>query len=196
MTNALLVIDAQKIYTNRKSEMFCKDAAGTIQRINKLIEAFSERKLPVIYIRHQHKKSGSDAGNLFDYEGTGESEGISFIEGSEEVQYDQDLVVKKPTREIVKTRYSAFKNTSLSDTLKSLKVSRIAICGFMTNFCCESTAREAFDLDYFVDFIVDATGTPGTDNFDEKKIRTVVSELLGAGFARVFETKKYLKEVK
>ena len=63
----------------------------------------------------------------------------------------------------------------------------------MTNFCCESTARDALDLDYYVDFVVDATGTPGTDNYDEEEIRIIVGELLSAGFANVYSTKNYLK---
>ena len=39
----------------------------------------------------------------------------------------------------------------------------------MTNFCCESTARYAHDVDFHVDFISDATGTPGTDNLSEAR---------------------------
>jgi ureidoacrylate peracid hydrolase len=94
---------------------------------------------------------------------------------------------------ITKNRYSAFKNTKLHAILRRMTVERVVICGFMTNFCCESTAREALDLDYFVDFVVDATGTPGTDGMQENQIRKVVAELLGAGFARVYQTKQYLK---
>ena len=37
MKSALLVIDAQKVYTNKKSELFCKDSTRTIERINSLI---------------------------------------------------------------------------------------------------------------------------------------------------------------
>ena len=93
---------------------------------------------------------------------------------------------------MVKNRYSAFAGTDLDQRLRSAKVERVAICGFMTNFCCESTARSAHDRDYFVDFIVDATGTPGTDNFDEAKIRETVAELLGAGFSQVVSTRSHL----
>ena len=38
MKIALLVIDPQKIYTDKDSDMFCKDATRTIARINSLIE--------------------------------------------------------------------------------------------------------------------------------------------------------------
>jgi nicotinamidase-related amidase len=86
-------------------------------------------------------------------------------------------------------------NTKLGGLLKKLKVNRVVVCGFMTNFCCESTARDALDLDYYVDFIVDATGTPGTDKYNEQKIRSIVAELLGAGFARITNTEDYLSQM-
>lgn len=75
-----------------------------------------------------------------------------------------------------------------------MNVDRVVVCGFMTNFCCDSTTRDAHDLDYFVDFIVDATGTPGTADLDQAKIRKVVTRLLAEGYAEVFSTKDYLKK--
>lgn len=192
MSSALIVIDVQKIYTDRHSEMFCKDARRTVKRINDLIQNFQERKSPVFLIRHVHKVDGSDLGRMFDYTGDPEDD-FNFKEDSEEVEYDDLLVRPEKASEIVKNRYSAFSGTGLDERLRRAGVDTVVICGFMTNFCCESTARSAHDRDYFVDFIVDATGSPGTDNMDEKKIRTVVGELLEAGFARVIKTESYLK---
>jgi ureidoacrylate peracid hydrolase len=82
--------------------------------------------------------------------------------------------------------------TPLSTLLDEANVDTLVICGFMTNFCCDSTAREAHDRDYFVDFVVDATGTPGTETLDENEIREVVSDLLGEGYARVVTTAELL----
>jgi ureidoacrylate peracid hydrolase len=63
----------------------------------------------------------------------------------------------------------------------------------MTNFCCDSTARAAHDLDYFVDFIADATGAPAlAEKFGEAEIIDAVSTTLGAGFARIGATEPYL----
>lgn len=192
MKTALLVIDAQKVYTRRESELYCKDSRSTIARINSLIEKFQSDKAPIIYIRHVHKKDGSDLGRMFDYTGEPE-EDFNFKEDSEEIEYDERIIRDKQAIEIVKNRYSAFAGTDLHARLKKVGVTDVVICGFMTNFCCESTARDAHDLDYFVDFVVDATGTPGTDKLDEKEIRKVVSELLGSGFSRVMSTRKFLK---
>ena len=192
MKSALLVVDVQKVYTDPPSELYCKGAAGTVKNINALIERFQRNRLPIFLVRHVHKADGSDLGRMFDYTGEAEDD-FNFKEGSAEVEYDADLRRPANAIEIVKNRYSAFTGTGLHERLKPAGISDVAVCGFMTNFCCESTARDAHDLDYFVDFVIDATGTPGTDKLDQRKIRSVVAELLGAGFARVTTTKKYLK---
>lgn len=191
MNTALLVIDVQRIYTDPESEMYCNDARGTVRRINSLIERYETERLPIFLVRHVHKADGTDLGRMFDFSGEPEAE-FNFREGTPEVEYDPQLTWPRSPIEIVKNRYSAFVGTDLDQRLRAAKVGRVAICGFMTNFCCESTARSAHDRDYFVDFVVDATGTPGTDNLDEVKTRKIVAELLGAGFSQVMSTRSHL----
>jgi nicotinamidase-related amidase len=102
---ALLVIDAQKIYTEKDGALACKDASRTLAKINKLISRFADMRLPIIYIRHQHKKDGSDTGRLFDYEAEGEGEEeFNFVEGTDEVQYAPKLELAEQRHEIVKNR--------------------------------------------------------------------------------------------
>ena len=192
MKTALLVVDPQKIYTDTDSEMYCADASATIKRINLLLEDAKSRRELVVLVRHVHKMNGSDLGRLFDFTGEAQ-EDFNFKEDSQEVECDDRLVLPKNAVEIAKNRYSAFAGTALAKTLEKHKIQKVVICGFMTNFCCESTARDALDLDYYVDFVVDATGTPGTDKYDEEEIRVIVGELLSAGFANVHSTKNYLK---
>jgi ureidoacrylate peracid hydrolase len=193
MPKALLVVDVQKIYTNPDSEMYCDNAKATVKKINNLIEGFNHTKEPIIFVRHTHSADGSDLGRMFDYTGEAE-EDFNFKAGTEEVEYDDNLLKPENPGEVVKHRYSAFIGTDLDKRLKKAGVDTVVVCGFMTNFCCESTARGAHDRDYFVDFVVDATGTPGTDHLDQKEIRKVVAELLEAGFARVKTTKEFLEE--
>jgi nicotinamidase-related amidase len=188
---ALLVIDAQKIYTHPASELYCPDCRGTIARINKIVKAFETKKLPIFFIRHVHKKNGSarDLGRMFDFSGE-PPEDFNFKEGTAEVEYDERLYRPKNSTEIVKNRYSSFVGTGLNAKLKKAKVDTVVITGFMTNFCCESAARDAHDLDYFVDFVVDATGTPGTQTMNEKQVRAAVADFLGLGFARIRKAKE------
>ncbi len=192
MTTALLVIDAQQIYTDPDAAMYCRQAGKTLENINKLVESFEKSREPILLIRHIHKGDGSDLGRMFDF--AGPAEDFNFKAGTSEVEFSQQLLRPKDAPQLVKTRYSAFAGTNLNETLRNMKVDRVVVCGFMTNFCCDSTTRDAHDLDYFVDFIVDATGTPGAGDLDQAKIRKVVTTLLAEGYAEVFSTKVYLKK--
>lgn len=188
MKAALLVIDAQNIYTDSTSELFCEDEETTVNNINRLIAAARKNDQPVIFIKHQHKADESDCGYLFDHEGTGSNDGISFIEGTPEVELDSRIKVEPGDKIITKTRYSSFAGTILKEVLEEKAIQRVIICGFMTNFCCESTARNALDIDFVVDFVSDATGTPGTSDYNQEEIREIVGNILREGFARVFKT--------
>lgn len=193
MKKALIVIDVQNIYTTPESELFCQDSKATVKRINQIIDSFEKKNLPIAYVRHVHKKDGSDLGRLFDF--AGEFEDFNFKEGSDEVRYDSNLKIVKDSYEFIKNRYSSFTGTGLNDFLKKNKVDTVVIVGFMTNFCCESTTRDAHGFDYFVDFITDATGAPAlSKKLDEKEIRKTVAEFMGAGFARIYKTKDFLKQ--
>lgn len=193
MKSALLVVDAQRIYTDKRSDMSCDDSTRTIARINKLIKAFQDAERPIFLIRHIHKRDGSDIGRMFDFSGEPEDD-FNFKEGSMEVEYDDRLIRAPEFQEFVKTRYSAFVGTDLEGMLREQKIECVVICGFMTNFCCEATARHAHDIDFHVDFITDATGTPGTENFDQSAIRKCVADSMGAGIGRVMSTNSFLKQ--
>ena len=191
MKRALLVIDAQKVYTTEGSELFCPDSAATIGRINQLIEQFQSAGEPIVFLRHMHKTDGSDLGRMFDFQGEWDGK-FNFKEGTGEVEYDGRLLRPAGAIEIAKTRYSAFANTPLQQELRRMGVDSVVICGFMTNFCCDSSARDAHDLDYYVDFVLDATGTPGTENMNEASVRSAESDFLRAGIARVVTTEQIL----
>lgn len=191
---ALLIIDPQRVYTDEASELYCGDATETLARINRITELASRLKWLVITVRHVHKADGTDLGRMFDFAGDDSGE-FNFQEGTDEVEYDPRLTIPKGSIEVLKNRYSAFAGTKLAEVLKKHNVSRVVITGFMTNFCCESTARDAHDRDYYVDFITDATGTPGTENIVEEQMRTFVAECLATGIARVFSTDEYIESV-
>ena len=187
---ALLVIDAQNIYAAADSPLLVPAFAESLANINRLIEVFAASGRPVVYIRHAHRADGRDAGRMFDFGGTVEP--LSFVEGSAEVEYVPDLKMVPDGLHMTKRRYSAFEGTELDVILRSLGVNRLAICGYMTNFCCDSTARAAHDRDYFVDFIADATGAPDLgESFTQPQIIAAVSATLAAGFAGIFETQAY-----
>jgi ureidoacrylate peracid hydrolase len=190
-SSALLVIDAQKVYSLTNSRLKVANIENTIKNINKIIKYFENKKLPIIYIRHLHNPDGSEAGRMYDF--TGKIKKIGFIKGSSEVEYIDDLIKVKDSPEIIKNRYNAFFNTNLANILNKLNINQVVIVGFMTNFCCESTARDAHDRDYYVDFIIDATGTPGLEKLNQDQIKLASAQTLSAGYAHVLKTEEFLK---
>lgn len=191
MKEALIVIDVQNIYTDKESELFVKGSSKIISNINKMISKYrSENKL-IIFVKHQHKNDLQDVGRMFDF--AGDTDEYQFIEGNNETEFDKRLKIRKKDIVVIKTRYDAFEKTNLQHILNENLIEKVVICGFMTNFCCESTARVAHAKDYFVDFVVDATGTPGTESLSPKQTIKATIATLSAGFAVVKNTNDVLQ---
>lgn len=60
---------------------------------------------------------------------------------------------------VTKHRYSAFIGTELTVLLRSKGITSLVLGGVATNVCVESTARDAFMLDYHVMVLADCCGT-------------------------------------
>lgn len=193
MKNALLVIDVQKIYFTKGSPLRVAGGKAILKRINDLIAAFVAAGLPIVYIRHEHKKDGTDTGRMFDF--SGEKENPCFVEGTDEVDFPEDLVLVESPIIFRKTCYSAFSSAEFSNWLETNRIEELTLCGFMTNFCCDSTARDAHGRDYFVDFVLDATGCPDMEDISQDEIKKVVSATISNGFGRVLTTRRAVKGV-
>ena len=73
-----------------------------------------------------------------------------------------------------------FNNTDLGELLQGAKVKNVAIAGFLTNFCVESTSRTAYDKGYAVTVIKDANATtsPEEQKYAEEKIFPLLGQTL------------------
>ncbi|RWK43684.1 isochorismatase family cysteine hydrolase [Mesorhizobium sp.] len=191
MARAILVIDVQKVYTDPDSPLHCVGNAEAIANINAITSAAEATGDLVVHVRHVHRADGSDAGRMFDF--SGESGVLGFVSGTEEVEDDPRLKIPADALTISKQRYSCFVGTGLEQMLRERSIDRIVVTGFMTNFCCEASARHAHDLDFFVDFPVDATGCPDLlDTATQEAIKAGTAATLAAGFARVMTTAEWL----
>jgi nicotinamidase-related amidase len=66
---------------------------------------------------------------------------------------DGDIIVRG------KLTLDAFHSTALNYLLRANEIEYVAMAGFHTNWCVESTARSAYDLGYRVIALKDCTGT-------------------------------------
>jgi ureidoacrylate peracid hydrolase len=59
---------------------------------------------------------------------------------------------------VIKHRYSAMLNTELDAVLKRCGISSLLLTGVATDTCVESTARDAYFMDYYVTLVADCCG--------------------------------------
>lgn len=180
---ALIVIDLQKYFLSNDGDAFLSDAPKIVPNIHKLIEKFREKKLPIVYTRHAHKKNeetgqmGKWWGNQLPWEGDSQSEIISDINP----RSDELVIIKK--------HYSAFFDTELEKYLKNKKIKEIVLCGVLTNCCIETTARDGFMRNFQPVVIEDACATK-SKNYHEASILN-----LSYAFSHISKTTEFIKSL-
>jgi len=85
---------------------------------------------------------------------------------------------------------SAFHQSALDDILRQRGVRRLAIGGFLTNVCVESTVRSAYDFGYGVTVIRDATACNSMEEQEFCETRILPY------FARVIDAREFLAETR
>lgn len=85
----------------------------------------------------------------------------TFSPGNEGFELWSGLDVQPEDLIVDKTRFGAFVPgaSKLHELLQARGVDTLIISGTLTNVCCESTARDAMQMDYRVIFLADATAT-------------------------------------
>ncbi|MCD6160860.1 MAG: cysteine hydrolase [candidate division Zixibacteria bacterium] len=152
--SALIIIDMQNYFLDKKSHAYIPSAKAIILRIEYLLAEYKKRKLPVIFTRHTN--SAEDAKMMNKWWG----DLISPDDNLSEIIDDFDLA---NSFVIEKHQYDAFYETELENILHNKKVKQVVICGVMTNLCCETTTRSAFMRGFEPLFTIDGTATYSED---------------------------------
>jgi nicotinamidase-related amidase len=170
---ALLVVDMQRYFLDEASSGRMPGADHVMRRVVDLADHFRSAGRPVIYTRHAHEPDGSDAGNFAWWWAS------LLKEGTLSAEIHPLVAPKEGDQVIRKVRYSAFHGTGLDGTLRGMGVTDVVVTGVMTNLCCETTARDAYNHDFRVKFVADATTTAA----EEMHLATLLN--LAYGFAEV-----------
>ncbi|MNO21558.1 Peroxyureidoacrylate/ureidoacrylate amidohydrolase RutB [compost metagenome] len=155
--SAVLVVDVQNDYCHPDGAMArvgndVGGVSGMMPNLHRLLEAARQYKVPIMFIQTFHEEAtDSEAWKTRSSGKSAEvcrvgSWGANFFEVAPE---PEEIVINKH-------RYSAFINTRLDSVLRSQKIETLIITGVSTNVCVESTARDAFMLDYHVVLLHDA----------------------------------------
>ncbi|EKQ56728.1 MULTISPECIES: cysteine hydrolase family protein [unclassified Clostridium] len=178
MKKALLVIDVQNEYFNGKLKVTYPQ--NSLDNILRVMDYAKENNIIIILVQH----TGID--------------GETFIKNSKGWDIHADVLKKDYNYIIEKTKPSSFYNTDLEDILKRENIEGVIISGYMTQMCCDTTARDAFHKGYAVEFLSDATGTIDVSN----KIGTISSKDLhnatliaqSLRFSNVLSTKELIEK--
>lgn len=195
-TTSLLIIDAQKEYSDASRPLYTENFKATVDNINKISKQCRANGIPVFIIKHVHDPSGKDVGRMGDF-----STDEVFTNGSPFTNIDEAVITDSSDIVIEKSRYSSFVNTNLESYLKSLKIDTLIITGFMSGYCCVTTARHGHDLDYKVIYVNDATSMPvfgdlGFGDATLQDIKKIIATLLAGGVAEVVTTDETLSRLK
>jgi len=189
---ALLVIDMQDEFVKPHWTPFWVPAATrTVKRIKELIDYSRSRNVPVIFTAFAKTHSFLDrprAGAFMPnrYKGKVPDDPSYFREGR--IWHglsprEDEIVVHKPS-------YGAFYDTPLESILKNLGRDTVIICGTLTNFCCGTTARQAYERGFKVVVGSDVTAT------DDPQLQEAELRTLRKGFAMVATSAHIMKMLK
>jgi ureidoacrylate peracid hydrolase len=130
-------------------------AQAMAPNLKRLVDAAREAGSPVVFVRMaQTEHTMSEVSQ--EHKLRRGTEVPVCVEGTWGVEFYE--VEPEPGEAIVtKHRYSAFIGTDLDLVLRSKGVKSLIITGVATNVCVESTARDAFMMDYYVVFVGDCS---------------------------------------
>ena len=180
--SALLIIDMQEFFLNKKSHAFIPAAKTIVPNINSMIEEYGKKDYPTIFTLHA-LKPGEKPGIMGRWWSDVPRAGSPLSKVYSPLNWkENDITLRK-------SRYSAFIGTNLDQILKDMGINTLVITGIMTHLCCESTARDAFMRDYEVYFVVDATAAYN-ETLHVSSLKTLTD-----GFAMPVKTDTILMEV-
>ncbi len=146
MRRALLVIDVQREYFDGAFPI--SHPSNHFESILEVMDAASKGGIPTVVIRHHQPDPDSPV----------------FRHGSDMWQLHDEVESRPRDILIDKQLPGSFTNTGLEDFLREKNIDTVSIAGYMTQVCCDTTARQAFHRGFQVEFLRDATGTLDVEN--------------------------------
>jgi nicotinamidase-related amidase len=141
MTKALIVVDVQQSFEQRPNWTAISNPA-IVKQVGRLVDAARAAGDLVVWVLHAEPGTG----NFFDP-----------VNGHVALMAGLDAHEGELT--VTKTSINAFTTTNLQQSLTTLGIRELVICGIQTEQCCETTTRVASDLGFDVTFVTDATAT-------------------------------------
>jgi len=179
MKTALLIIDIQNDYFEGGTMTLSgSDKASKNARL--ILDKFRIDSLLVVHIQHIATNPAA----------------TFFQPNTKGVEIHKNVTPLEQEKVIIKHYPNSFKDTGLSDYLRSEDITDLVICGMMTHMCVDATTRAAKDAGYNCIVIGDACATKDLEiNVQKVKAEDVQNSFLAAldyYYSTVITTKQYL----
>jgi len=180
-TRALLVIDVQNEYFTGKLPITYP--AGSLTNVLFAMDAARAQGVPVVAIQHASPQPDSAV----------------FREGSKEWELHPEVAARPHDVLIQKSLPGSFTGTELEAWLHQHGIHTVVIAGYMTQMCCDTTARQAMHLGFGVEFLSDGTGTLAIKNdageISDEELHRAILVTQQMRFSRVMKTSDWIKQL-
>jgi ureidoacrylate peracid hydrolase len=163
-TTALVVIDMQNVWVKQGMPAYSPYCEAIVPNINRLAAATRGAGGKVYWVRAIY---GDDAPRTWsaymDFLDRGQMEDMlqALTDGNEGAALWHDMDIQPEDEITIKRRFSALiqGSSDLGERLTAAGIDTLIVTGTATNVCCESTARDAFMLNYRTLMVSDANAT-------------------------------------
>jgi nicotinamidase-related amidase len=194
---ALLIVDMEHDFVH--GPMAVSGASRLATRLAPLAAAARTARVPVVFANQQLRRCGDDLGGLARFEPV--QGGAALREATAGVRVVAELEPHPDDLYVVKRRFSAFFATDLDLLLRSLEIRQLLVCGVAAHVCCDTTARDAFQLGYEPFYVVDGVEMGdlpdlGFGPVPAAQAKAVVATILAHRFAALCTIEQLLAELR
>ena len=195
---ALLIIDMQTGFTQETGPLYTPQAKAQLPTIIKLKDFCKANNIPVfmsiftqdIDFHNDHYWFRNKERGLLTNDG-----GFKFKIGSPECIIDPSLAPDEDDKIFLKYTYSCFSHTELETWLKKKRITTLIICGTVTNWCVDSTIREAYHKDYKIVAVADCISSYSHCGLSADEWNSAMFDLWAEMFGRVTTEEQIEKEI-
>ena len=179
LKQGLLIVDVQNEYfPGGKSEL--DHPIKALQNIEKILAAFREGHLPVIFIQHISHRSGAG----------------SFLADTDGVLIHKTISPQPGEYLVIKHAPNSFFETNLLEIINTNQLNHLVICGMMSHMCIDSTVRACRDYGLGVTLLEDACATKSLTfngrTIPAQMVHDAFMAALDGAFARVITTSEFI----
>ena len=176
---ALIVIDVQNEYESGGLRIQYPPIAESLRNIGRAMDAAHAAGIPIIVVQQSAPATAP-----------------LFATGSPSWQLHPVVSARPHDHHLRKTLPSAFADTDLGPWLQAHAIDTLAVVGYMTHNCIDTTIKHAFDAGLQVELLMDASGSVPYANHaghaSAEEIHRVFAVVEQSRFAAVMSTDEWL----